>query len=220
MRKISKLLLLLAVFAFLGENCFAIPFEKKLKKENECAEYAAIADAYYEQKNYRKASEYYEKARKAPKFYDAMTYKLACSKALGGEYAEAKDLFAELLAKEPSNRTLRESLAYSTVMSGEIEAGAELYEALSIENPEDGNLMRNYIKVLIASGQLEKAEHQLAEYEKMFSKDADTEALRNKIKAKAEAPKEDTSNESETSESETVSDEEPSNNENTTEDKT
>lgn len=181
----SKLFLLMLVgILFFSENCFAIPFERKLRKENECAEYAAIADAYYEQKNYRKASEYYEKARKAPKFYDAMTYKLACSKALGGEYVAAKDLFAELLAKEPSNRTLRESLAYSTVMSGELTAGAELYESLVIENPEDGNIRKNYIKVLIASKQFEKASKHLDEYEKLFGQGTDTESLRDKIKSK------------------------------------
>lgn len=181
----SKLFLLMLVgILFFSENCFAIPFERKLRKENECAEYAAIADAYYEQKNYRKASEYYEKARKAPKFYDAMTYKLACSKALGGEYVAAKDLFAELLAKEPSNRTLRESLAYSTVMSGELTAGAELYESLVIENPEDGNIRKKYIKVLIASKQFEKASKHLDEYEKLFGQGTDTESLRDKIKSK------------------------------------
>ena len=81
-RKISKtLMFVLLMLFFLNELCFSIPFERSVRKENECAEYAAIADAYYEQKNYKKASEYYEKARKSKKHYDAMTYKLACSKA-------------------------------------------------------------------------------------------------------------------------------------------
>ena len=201
MRKSKLFLLIFISLMFFTENCFSIPFERTLRKENECAEYAAIADAYYEQKNYRKASEYYEKARKAPKFYDAMTYKLACSKALGGEYAAAKDLFSELLNKEPSNRTLRESLAYSTVMSGDIEDGAHLYESLVIENPEDGNLQKNYIKVLIASGQLEAAGMQLDEYEKKFGKGTDTESLRNKIKSKEEEPAAEEISESESGES-------------------
>lgn len=202
--KVLRKVILFLIFIVLSHNSFSIPFERTFRKDNQCAEYAAIADAYYEQKNYSKASEYYEKARKAPKFYDSMTYKLACSKALGGDFLYAKELFSELLAKESSNRTLKESLAYCTVMSGDLEAGINLYESLVMENPEDGNTWKNYIKVLIASEQKEKAEIQIEKYEKIFGKGTDTESLRKRLTKKENVEVENETKVSEKSENETI----------------
>ena len=61
-------------------------------------------------------------------------------KSFCGEYLVAKELFEELLAKEQTNRTLRESLAYCTVMTGDINTGIDIYESLIAENSEDGIL--------------------------------------------------------------------------------
>lgn len=165
-------------------SCSSIPNEDNVRRENEAIEYAKLADGYYEQKNYTKAAEYYQKALTGEKYRDVVTYKLACSYALSSQWAKARAQFESLLTKDPQNRTLRESIAYVTVMSGDIASGGALYEALANEYPEDATLLKNYMLVLIASGNKKDAETRLTDYVARFGDDENAELIENRLTGK------------------------------------
>lgn len=174
-----------------GAGKFEIPNEAKLRLENECAEYANVADAFFERKIYDKAAEYYKKALKSEKYANSVSYKLACSYALGGKYSDALPIFESLLKKNETNRSIKEALAYTTLMNGNLEKGCALYEELASENPNNAKLMRNYIKTLhannlkngVASNTNEKFQNQFELYIARFGKDSFTAEMQKKVSA-------------------------------------
>ncbi|MCQ2593853.1 MAG: hypothetical protein MJ196_01175 [Treponemataceae bacterium] len=170
-----------AVFALI--SCSSVPNEQNVRLENECAENAAVADAFFERGMYDKAAEYYKKALKSKKYADAVSYKLACSYALSGKYGDALPVFDVLLKKDISNRSIKEALAYTTLMNGNLEEGCRLYEELSADNPADAKLMRNYIKTLYASDLKEKVQAQTEVYLQRFGKDNFTNEMQKKLQA-------------------------------------
>ncbi len=162
-------------------SCSSLPNEQNLRLENECAENAAVADAFFERGIYDKAAEYYQKALKSKNYADVVSYKLACSYALSGKYSDALPIFDTLLKKNESNRSVKEALAYTTLMNGNLEEGCKLYEELAADNPTDAKLMRNYIKTLYANDLKAEVQTQLSVYLARFGKDNFTNEMQKKL---------------------------------------
>lgn len=184
--------LIFVISALLFASCGSLPGEQRVLRENSAAEYVTLADGYFSQEKYAKASEYYEKALQLTESTDTVTYKLACSYAYEGEYEKAMPLFSDLLDKDPQNRTIKESLAYVTVMSGDVRGGGELYEELAADFPEDGKLLKNYVLTLIQSKNFDAAEDKIKLYKSLFGTDSNSQLLDRKLQ-EALKPAEETS---------------------------
>ena len=194
MKKTAFALVLILV-ALVFTACGSLPGEQRVLRENSAAEYVTLADGYFSQEKYAKASEYYEKALQLTESTDTVTYKLACSYAYEGEYEKAAPLFSELLDKDPQNRTIKESLAYVTVMSGDVRGGGQLYEELAADFPEDGKLLKNYVLTLIQSKNFDAAEEKIKLYKSLFGTDSNSQVLDRKLQ-EALKPAEETPDES------------------------
>ena len=187
--------LVLVLVALVFTACGSLPGEQRVLRENSAAEYVTLADGYFSQEKYAKASEYYEKALQLTESTDTVCYKLACSYAYEGEYEKAMPLFSDLLDKDPQNRTIKESLAYVTVMSGDVRGGGELYEELAADFPEDGKLLKNYVLTLIQSKNFDAAEDKIKLYKSLFGTDSNSQLLDRKLQ-EALKPAEETPDES------------------------
>ena len=186
--------LILVISALLFAACGSLPGEHRVLRENSAAEYVTLADGYFSQEKYAKASEYYEKALQLTESTTTVTYKLACSYAYEGEYEKAIPLFSSLLDQDPQNRTIKESLAYVTVMSGDVRGGKDLYEELAADFPKDAKLLKNYILTLIQSKNYDEAEEKIKLYKSLFGTDSDSQLLDRKLQD-ALKPAEETSEE-------------------------
>lgn len=168
-------------FVFLFCACSSIPNEQTVLNDNAAIEYIEIGDGFYEQKNFDKAAEFYQKALISKKCYNSALYKTACSYVLGKKYDKALPLFQELLNQDPNNRVLKESIAYTNVMCGFFTQGQNQYLELFIEYPEDATLLKNYILTLVASKNKDLAIEKLGFYKQKFGIDANYELLESKL---------------------------------------
>lgn len=174
--------------ALLFVSCSSIPFESKVEKHNILEEYFAIAKAYKDQENYKKAIEYYEKVLGDEEFHEFAFYEIAVCNVYLKNWNEAKTSFEELLERDPGNSTLKLSLAYIEAMRGNLEDAQMLYEQIVQEYPHDVEPLKNLIAVLLAAGDAQSASQNLALLEERFPDESTIPEMKKKIEEVAKDP--------------------------------
>ena len=139
-------------------------------------------------KNYKKAIDYYNLAKKNKKMRASSEYKIARCYALLKDWDNAQAGFEKILKKDPSNTNIKISLAYIMAMRGDLEASSQLYSTLVSENSTDVSILKNYISVLCARGMFDEANVQLAVLKEKFPDDADISGIEKKLQ-ELSAPK-------------------------------
>lgn len=162
--------------------------EKNAVESNISVEYYSIASSYEELKNYKKAIDYYNLAKKNKKMRASSEYKIARCYALLKDWDNAQAGFEKILKKDPSNTNIKISLAYIMAMRGDLEASSQLYSTLVSENSTDVSILKNYISVLCARGMFDEANVQLAVLKEKFPDDADISGIEKKLQ-ELSAPK-------------------------------
>ncbi|WP_443735859.1 tetratricopeptide repeat protein [Treponema sp.] len=175
-------------FSCSGTAHLPVPGEKNAVESNISVEYYSIASSYEELKNYKKAIDYYNLAKKNKKMRASSEYKIARCYALLKDWDNAQAGFEKILKKDPSNTNIKISLAYIMAMRGDLEASSQLYSALVSENLTDVSILKNYISVLCARGMFDEANVQLAVLKEKFPDDADISGIEKKLQ-ELSAPK-------------------------------
>lgn len=175
-------------FSCSGTAHLPVPGEKNAVESNISVEYYSIASSYEELKNYKKAIDYYNLAKKNKKIRASSEYKIARCYALLKDWDNAQAGFEKILKKDPSNTNIKISLAYIMAMRGDLEASSQLYSTLVSENSTDVSILKNYISVLCARGMFDEANVQLAVLKEKFPDDADISGIEKKLQ-ELSAPK-------------------------------
>lgn len=175
-------------FSCSGMAHLPVPGEKNAVESNISVEYYSIASSYEELKNYKKAIDYYNLAKKNKKMRASSEYKIARCYALLKDWDNAQAGFEKILKKDPSNTNIKISLAYIMAMRGDLEASSQLYSTLVSENSTDVSILKNYISVLCARGMFDEANVQLAVLKEKFPDDADISGIEKKLQ-ELSAPK-------------------------------
>lgn len=175
-------------FSCSGTAHLPVPGEKNAVESNISVEYYSIASSYEELKNYKKAIDYYNLAKKNKKMRASSEYKIARCYALLKDWDNAQAGFEKILKKDPSNTNIKISLAYIMAMRGDLEASSQLYSTLVAENSTDVSILKNYISVLCARGMFDEANVQLAVLKEKFPDDADISGIEKKLQ-ELSAPK-------------------------------
>lgn len=175
-------------FSCSGTAHLPVPGEKNAVESNISVEYYSIASSYEELKNYKKAIDYYNLAKKNKKMLASSEYKIARCYALLKDWDNAQAGFEKILKKDPSNTNIKISLAYIMAMRGDLEASSQLYSTLVSENLTDVSILKNYISVLCARGMFDEANVQLAVLKEKFPDDADISGIEKKLQ-ELSAPK-------------------------------
>ncbi|WP_288600990.1 tetratricopeptide repeat protein [uncultured Treponema sp.] len=175
-------------FSCSGTAHLPVPGEKNAVESNISVEYYSIASSYEELKNYKKAIDYYNLAKKNKKMRASSEYKIARCYALLKDWDNAQAGFEKILKKDPSNTNIKISLAYIMAMRGDLEASSQLYSTLVSENSTDVSILKNYISVLCARGMFDEANVQLAVLKEKFPDDADISRIEKKLQ-ELSAPK-------------------------------
>lgn len=175
-------------FSCSGTAHLPVPGEKNAVESNISVEYYSIASSYEELKNYKKAIDYYNLAKKNKKMRASSEYKIARCYALLKDWDNAQAGFEKILKKDPSNTNIKISLAYIMAMRGDLEASSQLYSTLVSENSTDVSILKNYISVLCARGMFDEANVQLAVLKEKFPDDADISGIEKKLQ-ELSAPK-------------------------------
>lgn len=175
-------------FSCSGTAHLPVPGEKNAVESNISVEYYSIASSYEELKNYKKAIDYYNLAKKNKKMRASSEYKIARCYALLKDWDNAQAEFEKILKKDPSNTNIKISLAYIMAMRGDLEASSQLYSTLVSENLTDVSILKNYISVLCARGMFDEANVQLAVLKEKFPDDADISGIEKKLQ-ELSAPK-------------------------------
>lgn len=168
-------------FSCSGTAHLPVPGEKNAVESNISVEYYSIASSYEELKNYKKAIDYYNLAKKNKKMRASSEYKIARCYALLKDWDNAQAGFEKILKKDPSNTNIKISLAYIMAMRGDLEASSQLYSTLVSENLTDVSILKNYISVLCARGMFDEANVQLAVLKEKFPDDADISGIEKKL---------------------------------------
>lgn len=175
-------------FSCSGTAHLPVPGEKNAVESNISVEYYSIASSYEELKNYKKAIDYYNLAKKNKKMRASSEYKIARCYALLKDWDNAQAGFEKILKKDPSNTNIKISLAYIMAMRGDLEASSQLYSTLVSENSTDVSILKNYISVLCARSMFDEANVQLAVLKEKFPDDADISGIEKKLQ-ELSAPK-------------------------------
>lgn len=175
-------------FSCSGTAHLPVPGEKNAIESNISVEYYSIASSYEELKNYKKAIDYYNLAKKNKKMRASSEYKIARCYALLKDWDNAQAGFEKILKKDPSNTNIKISLAYIMAMRGDLETSSQLYSTLVSENSTDVSILKNYISVLCARGMFDEANVQLAVLKEKFPDDADISGIEKKLQ-ELSAPK-------------------------------
>lgn len=175
-------------FSCSGTAHLPVPGEKNAVESNISVEYYSIASSYEELKNYKKAIDYYNLAKKNKKMRASSEYKIARCYALLKDWDNAQAGFEKILKKDPSNTNIKISLAYIMAMRGDLEASSQLYSTLVSENSTDVSILKNYISVLCARGMFDEVNVQLAVLKEKFPDDADISGIEKKLQ-ELSAPK-------------------------------
>lgn len=175
-------------FSCSGTAHLPVPGEKNAVESNISVEYYSIASSYEELKNYKKAIDYYNLAKKNKKMRASSEYKIARCYALLKDWDNAQAGFEKILKKDPSNTNIKISLAYIMAMRGDLEASSQLYSTLVSENLTDVSILKNFISVLCARGMFDEANVQLAVLKEKFPDDADISGIEKKLQ-ELSAPK-------------------------------
>lgn len=175
-------------FSCSGTAHLPVPGEKNAVESNISVEYYSIASSYEELKNYKKAIDYYNLAKKNKKMRASSEYKIARCYALLKDWDNAQAGFEKILKKDPSNTNIKISLAYIMAMRGDLEASSQLYSTMVSENSTDVSILKNYISVLCARGMFDEANVQLAVLKEKFPDDADISGIEKKLQ-ELSAPK-------------------------------
>lgn len=156
------------LFSCKSTNEIPIPGEEQYRINNITAEYYQIAKAYYDQKNYSKAIEYYNLSKRDKNFQESSIYQIGVCYVMQKDWANAEQIFQDLLKKDPENSTLESSIAYIYANSGKFQQSIDLYKKLYELYPNEKSYLVNYIIVLIADNRFEIAEKRLQELKNNF----------------------------------------------------
>lgn len=165
----------------------AVIGERNRIYENITSEYFLVADAYLENKNYQKAVEFYTKASVNKKLTDLAEYKIAYTYTLWEKWDEAVAEYKKLLDKDPTNFSLRSSLAYVYARQGYGDLAAQEYEVLLRDYEWDQSVLENYIVVLNSLQNFQQAEEKLSLLEEFFPESDKIESFRETIDKGLEA---------------------------------
>lgn len=165
---ISLILLSSSIMSCKSTNGIPIPGEEKYRIGNISAEYFQIAKAYYDQKNYKKAIEYYELAKRDKNFEESAFYQIGVCYVMQKEWDSAEAVFNEILKKDPENSTIKSSVAYIKANAGKFQEAIDLYRELSEQYPNDSSYLINYINILIADKRFELASKKLNDLKEQF----------------------------------------------------
>lgn len=160
--------LIVTVTACFSAGSVAVPGEKEQILKNLAAEYYLVAEGYLDNKNYTKAAEYYEYALRDESLYRQAYYKMGYSYALGKQWDRAELIYTDLVAQDPENMSLKESLAYILFQAGKTDEGLEIYESILEQEPYNQTVTENYIVALAAVERFDDAGAALTRAEEYF----------------------------------------------------
>ena len=128
----------LLVFALLGFTGCLTP---RLRREL-AAEYYNLGNAFFELKKYDRALTMYEKSLRYHGAFPESSYNLARVHIFQERYREATAVLRELLAREPDNLILLQTLAYARAKSGDVEEAILHYNR--VLGLSEGNIITLY----------------------------------------------------------------------------
>ncbi|MBO5137990.1 MAG: tetratricopeptide repeat protein [Spirochaetaceae bacterium] len=167
----------ITVLVFLFFSCtssaVSIPSENRRILENLAVEYYNIAEAYLEQKNYKKAMEFYDRAMQESSLYQQAYYKKGYAAALAKDWVVAEEIYRNLVAQDPQNVNIAISLAYVVAQSGKLQEALEMYSALNESNPYNQLLAEDCIVLYIALEQFDQAEVAIEKFKVNFPESED-----------------------------------------------
>lgn len=158
-----------------------IPGEEEYRISNISAEYYQIAKAYFDQKNYSKAIEYYSLAKRDKQFEESSNYQIGVCYVMQKDWNNAEIIFKDILKRDPENSTLKSSIAYIKANSGKFQEAIDLYRELYELYPNESSYLINYITVLIADERYEIASQRLTELKENFPDTQEITAFETKI---------------------------------------
>lgn len=184
------------LFSIIGCSSFYVPGEKNVILKNITIEYFNIAEEYFNLKNYQKAIDYYNLAKKDESLYLSACYKLARSYALSSKWEEAYSCYNDVLKSDPDNLSIKISLAYITAMKGDIDSSIEQYKKLYEKNPYEEIILESYIDLLAFANKNEEAKRLFPELKEKFPNNKKI----NEFSEKLETKEDDSSNNSDSTE--------------------
>ena len=112
--------------------------------ENQFAEeYYNIANTYYEQGEFERATEFYAKSLAInPELYSA-EYNLAFAYMRLERYDEAEEYLQQLAAADPENLLIQESIGYLAFLRGNANRALELYSSILEQDPARLRVLNN-----------------------------------------------------------------------------
>lgn len=159
---------MVTVTACFSAGSVAVPGEKEQILKNLAAEYYLVAEGYLDNKNYTKAAEYYAYALRDESLYRQAYYKMGYSYALGKQWDRAEPIYTDLVAQDPENMSLKESLAYILFQAGKTDEGLAIYESILEQEPYNQTVTENYIVALAAVERFDDAGVALTRAEEYF----------------------------------------------------
>ena len=120
-------------------------------------EYYNIGNAYYDLERFERAADYYLRALALDSRLTPAGYNLARAYVRDGRYPEARRRLQELLADDPDNLLLRETLAYVDYLSGDIERATTGYQEILALSPLNANALFNLGRIAEEQQRLQQA---------------------------------------------------------------
>lgn len=145
-----------------------------LSREELATEYYNIGSAYFDLGELEKSATYLSRAIELSPQLARGSYNLARVYVLQERYDDALALLDRLLAEDPENSLVIETIAYAHYEAGDLAQAAEWYARAERTNPADPQLLRNRAAVELELGDAEAA---LAALRRALELDADDPAL-------------------------------------------
>ncbi|NQT59122.1 MAG: tetratricopeptide repeat protein [Bacteroidetes bacterium] len=127
-----------------------------------------LSDAYYnlgnselDKGNNQEAEKYYFTALSYNSDNRSVSYNLALTYTLNGQFAEAENLFQLLLAEDPDNVIILNASAWNMYKRGDPNKALELYESVLGNNPAFDELRKNCIRVYLEVENFDRASFHL-----------------------------------------------------------
>ncbi|MDR1430386.1 MAG: tetratricopeptide repeat protein [Spirochaetaceae bacterium] len=127
-------------------------------------EYYSLGVAYMDLGKYDEAEKWFERAQAFDRTRNASLYNLGRLAFTRGRYAEAVEIFEDLLRRDPSNVTTLRAAAYAHIGNGDMESALAHYEKILSLVPPDADDGYNYALVLLAVGRADEAEAEILKY--------------------------------------------------------
>jgi tetratricopeptide (TPR) repeat protein len=128
-----------------------------LSRDELAIEYYNIGSAYFELEELDKSATYLSRAIELQPGLARASYNLARVYVLQERYADAVALLDELLAGDPDNTLVMETLAYAHYETGALELAATWLDRALEVNPTDPELLQNRATVALAREHTEEA---------------------------------------------------------------